>query len=755
MKNTIAIGLVCTAVAAWGARGVEGAEVKHPNVIVFLMDDLGWNDLGYTGSKFYESPNIDRLSTRGVIFTRAYAAPISSPSRASILTGLDPATTGFTSPRGGDPLEVLKACVQPRIYTQEELKTNWRELPGGMKATPPNQRALQVVSASRLSTEYPSIAKIFKANGYRTGHFGKWHVGPVPYSALEHGFDVDVPHINTPGPIRPGHLGPWPDWEGENVPQNKGRNIDDCLADHAIKFIQENKDHPFYMNFWSYGVHVPIQARKEMIDYFKAKKATTGQDNSVYAAMIKSTDAAFGRVWKAVEQAGLADNTVLVFYSDNGGVNYGTPRITDNSPLRGGKGDTWEGGVRVPGFVIWPGVTKAGTKCDLPVNTRDLFPTLAEVCRLKDLPKFDGRSVAPALAGKAMEEKPIFTYLPQYGWHGEAPVAAVMFEGWKLFRHFYDGPGQTHRYELYNLKEDVGETLDYHRSRPDVAAKLTKILDDYLKETGAVVPQPNPAYKGAIKGEFEGLSYEVLEPMFKRGVKFPLVVCLGGDGNPAYEQFHKAAIQNKHSVFLLSLKYPPAGTGNDSIAAADKVAALIGKVLQDYPIEAWRVYVTGQGKGATDAWVLAQRHPKLFAAVLPVGDIGSPGQAAVMKELPVWAFHGVHDPKAPATGAHEMDAALKAAGSTVAKYTEYTQNDQVLLDNVWDNPEVLEWLFAQRQGPPKRISAAPTSQVVIPGDIIGFRGGMPGGSADDDDYDPGEPGLADLLLLQANAQSTR
>jgi len=679
---------------SWFMPGANAASPpEKPNVIFFLMDDLGWNDLGYTGSKFFESPNIDRLSKQGVVLTRAYAAPICSPSRASLLTGLDPARTGFTSPRGGDPLEVLKAHVQPRIYSPEEFKDNWRELPGGMKAAPPNQRALMVVSTSRLSTDYPSIAKIFKANGYTTGHFGKWHVGPVPFSPIEHGFDVDVPHVNSPGPMG-GHLGPWPLWERENVPANKGRNIDDCLADHAVKFIQENKGHPFYMNFWSYGVHVPIQARQEIVDYFKARAPQTGQNNPVYAAMIKSTDAAFGKVWKAVEEAGLAEKTVLVFYSDNGGVNYGTPQITDNSPLRGGKGDTWEGGVRVPGFVVWPGGTKAGTKCDLPVNCRDIFPTLADICALKGLPKFDGRSVAPALAGKAMEEKPIFTHLPQYGVYGTAPTTSVVLDGWKLFCRYCDMADQRNRYELYNLKEDAGETLDCHRSRPDIVAKLSKILDEHLKETKAAVPQPNPAYRGANKGEFEGLAYEVLEPIFKRGVRFPLVVCLGAkDDNAAYEELQKGGFnQFKHPIYLLALKYPQTGEGTGALAA-DKVAGLIRKILQDYPITARQVYVTGADKGSAGVWELASLHPELFAAALPVGGAAPSAPAEGLKNLPVWAFGGAHDPAVATT--RQLIESLKSAGSPEAKYTEYAQNEQVQLDNVWGNLDVLDWLFAQ------------------------------------------------------------
>ena len=496
------------ALLPWCTKAAHAASVDKPNVIFFLMDDLGWNDLGYTGSKFYESPNIDRLAAKGVVFTRAYAMNICSPTRACLLTGLAPARTGFTLPTGGDKLEVLSSHVQPRVYSAEELKTNWANLPGGMKG-PPKQRTLQVVSVSRLSTKYTSIAKIFKAHGYRTAHFGKWHVGPEPYSALDHGFDVDVPHANTPGPLKPGHFGPWPDWAGEEGPEDQGAQIDDCLAEHAIKFIKENKDRPFYMNFWTFGVHIPFQAKKEVIEYFKAKAdPKCGQRNPLYAAMIKHTDDAIGRVWQAVEEAGLAEKTVVVFLSDNGAINWGmwgfgteygipvgTP-VSDNSPLRGGKGSIYEGGVRVPGFIIWPGVSKAGSQCEVPFSVVDVLPTLAEICGVKDLPKLDGRSFAPALAGKAIPERPVFLHYPHYGdWtNGGAPATTVVSEGWKLLRFYFDGPGQKDRYELYNLAEDPGETLNCSSSRPEVVAKLNKLIDSYVKEMGAVLPRPNPDY---------------------------------------------------------------------------------------------------------------------------------------------------------------------------------------------------------------------------------------------------------------------
>ena len=684
---------------------VRGAGAERPNVIVILMDDLGWNNVGYAGTKFYETPNIDRLSARGMTFTHAYAAPICSPSRASILSGRDPASTGLTSPRGGDPLEVLQAHVQPRLYTREELSRNWRELPGGMLAAPLNQRALQVVSTSRLPTHPPSIGKLFKANGYATAHFGKWHVGPEPFSPLQHGFDLDVPHLNTPGPPQPGHFGPWPDWEEEKGPEAKDRQVDDVLADHAIKFIRANKDRPFYMNFWTYGVHIPFQAQKELVAYFWRKAdPKAGQRNPIHAAMVKHTDAAIGRLWEAVEAAGLAEKTVLVFYSDNGaGIKamhgfaklYGLPEgipVTDNAPLRGGKGDVYEGGVRVPAFILWPGVTRPGARCDLPLTTSDLLPTLAEICGLKELPKFDGRSVVPALAGKPMAARPVFTHMPQYNWGEQAPVTTVMLNGWKLLRFYCDRPDQSHRYELYNLKDDIGETMDCHRSHPDIVAKLSHLMDEYLKQTGAVAPIPNPDYKGALKGEFDGVRYELLDPVIKRGAKFPLVVCIGGgDGNPAYEELSKGVNQSKHPMYLLAVTLSAGGE--------EKVVAVVRKVVEQHPVQARQIYVTGQGPSAVAAWELAWRHPELFAAMLPVDATAAPEAAAPAVELPVWAFTNEHNPAAATL--RQRIAALTMAGASAVKYTEFAQAEQVRFDGVWNDPEVLDWLFAQVQPLPR------------------------------------------------------
>lgn len=487
------------------------AGATRPNVIFILMDDLGWRDTGFTGSTFYETPNIDRLARQGVMLTKAYAAaPICSPTRASCLTGMHPARVGITQPVCSSEVEVLEADVQTRVPTQAEMaETKSRTADPFILKGPLNPKALQVVSATRLKPAYTTIAELLRADGYRTGHFGKWHLGPPPYSALEQGFDLDVPHANTPGPLRPGHFGPWPDWPGADGEAFKGRHIDDVLADRAIDFIGDSAkvDQPFFMNFWPFGVHIPFQARQELIDHFRAKAGPqAGQRNPLYAAMIKHTDDALGRLWKAVEDAGLADRTVLVFLSDNGGVTnrmsgggkkYGLEGVpvTDNAPLRGHKGDIYEGGVRVPGFIVWPGVTMPGATCDVPFSSVDAFATIAEICGVANVPHTDGRSFAPALRGQPFAEKPVFVHRPHYGHFGIPPGTSVVSEGWKLIRFQFDGPDQTDRHELYRLTDDPGETRDVAADRPEVVARLGRLIDDFVSDTGAVLPRKNPEYR--------------------------------------------------------------------------------------------------------------------------------------------------------------------------------------------------------------------------------------------------------------------
>jgi arylsulfatase A-like enzyme len=715
--------------AALFASAVATAADK-PNVIVFLMDDLGWRDLHCTGSTFYETPNIDRLASRGVLFTRSYAAaPICSPTRASIITGLYPGRIGLTLPWSHHKIEVLDAHVQGRAYSADEAKKNTTQL---VRGGPPNQKALQVVTATRLSTKYPSIARLFKSNGYRTAHFGKWHLGPAPYSAIDHGFDIQVPQLNSAGPPRPGHFGAWPEWVGESGPENKGRHVDDRLAERAIAFIREHGSQPFYMNFWAYGVHVPLQARRDLIDYFAAKAdPKSDQRNPLYAAMIKHTDEAIGRVWSAVEEAGLSDKTVVVFLSDNGGVTVGGGRLpnpddklfTSNLPLRGEKGDIYEGGVRVPGFVIWPGVGRTGATSEVSFSTIDVLPTVAEICGLQGMPKVDGRSVAAAVAGKPLPERPVFMHYPHYGnWNtGGAPATTVVAEGWKLIRFFFDGPGQKHRFELYHLAADPGESIDLSRREPGQVEQMDRLIDNFLRETGAVLPQPNPAYRPPASSVFDHIAYQLFTPEDPKRTTFPLVVCLGGEApataggpareNRAFEDLQRTIVQFRHPSYLLSVE-PPAGrpwvkwkpgqTASDVAAEAPSdvakvVHSLLEKLLKEHPIDPRRIYITGEGVAATAAWHMAVQNRSRFAAAVLLGETGSPSVAnqAGALPLPVWAFDWEGHEIVSAAGSRRTTAAPAPAGATSANYTVYKRDEEAMLDQVWQKRELTDWLFGQ------------------------------------------------------------
>ena len=716
------------------ARGL--APVEKPNILFFLMDDLGWRDTGFAGSGFYETPNIDKLAKRGVILTKAYsAAPICSPTRASLITGLYPARIGLTLPRGGDPEAILKSTVQEKPCTWIEAKQNPHKV-SGLEPGPANQRTLQALSATRLSTEYPTVAKIFKANGYRTAHFGKWHVGPAPYSPIEHGFDVDEPHVNSAGPLRPGHFGPWPEWEGEGAPASKGRQIDDVLAEHAIRFIEENKGRPFYVNFWTYGVHLPFQAKPEVIEYFKAKaKPEYLQRNPLYAAMIKHTDDAIGKVWQAVEACGLAEKTIVVFLSDNGGVDNkmsgarkefeGIP-VTSNAPLRGGKGDIYEGGVRIPGFFIWPGKTRPASECAVPFNSVDLLPTLAEICGFQDLPKLDGHSFVKALQAEPMAEAPVFIHYPHYGnfTKGGAPATSVVIGGWKLIQFYFDGPGQKHRYELYDLSNDPGEKRNLSRSHPEKVESLREKIAAFVQTTQAVLPVPNPEYRDVVKSELEGIQFQLFQPELLPNRKYPLILCLpdekGGLDNVAFAEFQRTEMQFGKPTFLLAPQNFTSSTGlqekmregafnlEEVVEGPQigKLVSLLQKVLQEYPIDPRRVYITGGAAGGTGTWEMVLRHPELFAAAIPINGASSPRDAVRLRNLPVWIFHGKGDSRVPAASAQTMRQAMENGGSTVAKYTACSGTALETVEEVWRTPEVIQWLLEQKQAQPPRSSAA-------------------------------------------------
>ena len=469
-----------------------------PNVIFILADDLGAHDLGCFGSTFYETPNIDRLAKRGTRFTQAYAAsPLCSPTRSSILVGQYPARTGITAP----------VCHINPIYLTKELVKDG-----------PKSRVLVANSVSRLKTEYFTLAEALKEAGYSTAHFGKWHLGhnlkpEDHYEPQDQGFDSDFPHVpNAAGPGG-GYLAPWKFIKDPTITDEVGMNIEDRMSKEAAKYIAAHKDKPFYMNYWAYSVHSPWNARADYIEHFKSKvDPANPQHNALYAAMVKSLDDGVGRILQAVDDAGIADNTIIVFYSDNGGYAY-PPKKTDpegyadipatsNLPLRSGKASLYEGGTREPFIFAWPGKAKAGATSDILFQSVDFYPTLLSLAGLKPRAglQLDGHDQSKALLGGDSPRDRVFCHFP----HGNATRDSVMdgfYAGtyvrkgdWKLLRFYARNDDGSDDLELYDLKNDLGERRNLAKEKPELVKELNGLITDFLKDTEAVIPKLNPNF---------------------------------------------------------------------------------------------------------------------------------------------------------------------------------------------------------------------------------------------------------------------
>lgn len=495
--NLLCVVLVAGLSVCRGPWGVcEDRVAGPPNVVFILADDLGWRDLGVYGSVYHETPHLDRLAQRGLRFTQAYAAnPLCSPTRSSILTGLYPARIGITAP----------ACHLPQAVLEK-----------GLMPPQPNVRVRTADSLTRLKPEYVTLAEVFRDHGYVTAHFGKWHLGHSgPYEPKDQGFLFDFPHTPAaPGPGG-GYLAPWNFIKDGVVQGRPGEHIEDRMSQEAARFIEANKDKPFYLHYWCYSVHSPWSAKPELVEYFKAKaKEDAPQRNPVYAAMVKSLDDAVGRIVDAIDKAGLAERTIIIFFSDNGGFAYppknetqpaGYAQIpaTSNAPLRSGKASIYEGGTREPLIVVWPGHTQAGSVTDALLSSVDFFPTILEMCGLPAPGhRVDGVSQAPAILGKGPVRTQVFCHFPHGGENqaqqipGFLPSAYVRDGDWKLIRFFAANPDGTDRFELYNLRDDIGETRNLATEHPDIVGRLAKSLEEFLKDTEAVIPQVNPDYRG-------------------------------------------------------------------------------------------------------------------------------------------------------------------------------------------------------------------------------------------------------------------
>lgn len=449
--------------SALGAAPVV-AQSRRPNVVFILIDDYGWTDTSYNGSTFYETPNIDGLARSGMTFTDGYSAsPVCSPTRAAIMTGKYPARLHVTAHLQG---------ASNRYHFTKVLQPNAR---------------------LRLPLEEVTIAELLRARGYRTAAIGKWHLGATGFQPTDQGFDVSFAGDEAGSP----NSFFFPQWK-KKIPLEAadGEYLTDRLTTLAVNFIRESKDRPFFLYLPHFAVHVPIEGKPEKVRKYNAKaRPDNPQHFGEYAAMIESVDESVGRVLGALRENGVDDNTIVIFTGDNGGVTSREWRdtvITSNLPLRRGKGCLYEGGIRVPTIVRWPGVTNAGSKCGVPILSVDYAPFLAEAAGVpaSALPRMDGRSFTPLLRGKpSLGRAEVFWHYPHYSPQLGTPSAAVRRGDDKLILFFED-----QHVELYNLKDDIGETRDLAREQPAKAAALRRRLEEWLRETGAQLPAPNPRF---------------------------------------------------------------------------------------------------------------------------------------------------------------------------------------------------------------------------------------------------------------------
>lgn len=471
-----AVSLAC------GGIGISKPK-KRLNMVFFLIDDLGWKDLGCFGSSFYETPNIDRLATESMKFTNAYAAcPVCSPTRASIMTGKYPARMDNTDWFG---------APQPD------------EVPGHHTK---NKPLLPAPYSENLALEEVTLAEAFKDAGYETFFAGKWHLGETQKHWPERqGFDVNKGGHDRGWPPG-GYFAPWKNPCLENGPD--GEHLPERLARETVKFIKEHKDKPFLVYLSFYSVHTPLQSREDLKQKYLDKKEKLGlkadwvmqgrrkvrvvQEHEVYAGMVDAMDQAIGKVLDALKKMGLYENTAVFFMSDNGGLSTSEGSPTSNQPLRCGKGWLYEGGIREPMMIKWPGVAKAGSTCAEPVISTDFYPTMLEMAGLASKPEqhVDGRSMVPLLKGDRMDRGEIYWHYPHYGNQGGAPGSAIRQGNSKLIEWFEDG-----RLELYNLKRDIGEKNNLADKHPDIVKRLHNKLIAWRKEVDAKYPSPNPNAK--------------------------------------------------------------------------------------------------------------------------------------------------------------------------------------------------------------------------------------------------------------------
>lgn len=446
----------------------EKQQQNLPNIVFIVVDDLGWKDVGYMGGDFFETPNIDYLASEGIFFTHSYAAAANcAPSRACMMTGQN-------TPRHG-------------VYTVSP----------SARGNAKDRKLIPATNTDSISHESITLAEIFKKAGYQTGTFGKWHLGENP---LLQGFDVNFGGNQRGNPGTDGYFSPYNLSYLENGPP--GEHLTDRLTTEAISFMQNHRDKPFFLYLPYYAVHTPIQAKKHLAKKYQSRYQQNFKGiDPVYAAMVENTDINIGRILKNLEILNLRENTIVVFTSDNGGI----ASIATQLPLRAGKGSYYEGGIRVPLIIRWPGKVQPGTVSDVPVVNLDFYPTFAELLNISEInDPLDGTSLLPLLEGKTLDKRPLIWHFPIYlqAYNGEKddardplfrtrPGSVIRSGDWKLHQYFEFGD-----IELYHLPTDPGERNNLRDSHPEKVEELLGMLENWRINTGAPLPSDeNPSFK--------------------------------------------------------------------------------------------------------------------------------------------------------------------------------------------------------------------------------------------------------------------
>jgi len=479
--KAIALILVLLTLNSCKSKNSDTKKEKKPNVLFILVDDLGYKDLGSSGSTFYETPNIDKIAKEGMVFNQGYAASrVCSPSRASIMTGKFTARHGITDWIGAKHGEA------------------WRNHKRHDKLLP----AKYVYSLPKKDT---TIAEAMKASGYKTFFAGKWHLGNEGSYPEDHGFDINKGGWEKGSPIG-GYFSPWKNPNLKNTVN--GENLSMRLAKETTEFISKHQDTSFFAFLSFYAVHGPIQTTQNKWDKYRTKAEAQGvknsgykmervlpirqlQDNPIYAGLVEAMDDAVGHVLNTLKELGLDKNTIVIFTSDNGGVASGDSYSTSNLPLRGGKGYQWEGGIRAPFFINVPWLKSNGKTTEYPVIGSDFYPTILDLVGAKTRPNqhIDGISLKPILNGNALSERPLFWHYPHYGNQGGEPSSIIQEKGWKLIHYWEDD-----RNELYHLASDINEQNNVATKNLELTKQLNNKLNSWLLKVEANMPSKDLEY---------------------------------------------------------------------------------------------------------------------------------------------------------------------------------------------------------------------------------------------------------------------